>query len=64
MKKLSKMFLSLLCLILLCGCDIYVYDVGDKDNSNNNQQEALHKQGKNKYNAHNRLHNSLQALFL
>lgn len=36
MKKITKILTSLLCLILLCGCDIYVYDV-EGSNPNNEQ---------------------------
>lgn len=34
MKKISKILIPLLCLILLCGCDIYVYDIGDNTSNN------------------------------
>lgn len=41
MKKISKILIPLLCLIMLCGCDIYVYDVGGNNPSDDNSSENL-----------------------
>lgn len=40
MKKFSKLLISILCFILLCGCDIYIYDVGENDNGNNSNNDS------------------------
>ena len=41
MKKISKILIPLLCLIMLCGCEIYVYDVGGSNPADTDGSENL-----------------------
>ena len=40
MKKIKKLIISLACCFLLCGCEIYVYDVGNNENETSNDSSS------------------------
>lgn len=45
MKKFYKLLLSLLLLIMLCGCDIYVYDIGESNQNKDDSSQNLTQNG-------------------
>ncbi len=45
MKKFTKFILSVVCIFFLCGCEIYIYDVGDKNETETNNSSNLTQNG-------------------